>query len=153
MTLDQFTLENTVEPISWDRRIVSDVHNGLEGRKNTLVQHSPPAQAAPAPTYIWVSNNDKTKQNFVKPKPAQADKDCTHIPCQGISFAMIGSGSIGKQSLWLVTGTLRPGDAGLRSGDSVNETRRDNSGFDNLLMPVEDDMSRIDDLSTRHTAS
>jgi len=42
---------------------------------------------------------------------------------------MIGSGSIGKQALWLVTGTLRPGDAGLRSGDSVNETRRDNSGF------------------------
>lgn len=31
-------VENTVEPISWDRRIVSDVHNGLEGRKNTLVQ-------------------------------------------------------------------------------------------------------------------
>lgn len=37
---------------------------------------------------------------------------------------MIGSGSIGKQALWLVTGTLRPGDAGLRSGDSVNEARR-----------------------------
>jgi hypothetical protein len=90
----------------------------------------------------YVSNNDITKQNLVKPKPAQADRDRTSIPCQEISFAMIGSGSIGKQALWLVTGTLRPGDAGLRSGDSVNEARRegfstgfrevkwrDNSGF------------------------